>query len=116
MAGKCVQYKGAFLVKPSQMHFKAEKQTYNGFIHNTGIQDEPARVPRMKFRAMTLVAALYLSCLGSLAIAQQSQSTTDKTNTPAQSPTAQTQSTDAAQPTQLQTAEPQSSEPKLNDK
>jgi len=65
----------------------------------------------MKFRAMTLVVALYLSCLGSFAIAQQSQSTTDKPNTQAQSQPAQTQSTDAAQP-----AQPQASEPQLNDK
>lgn len=62
----------------------------------------------MKFRAMTLVVALYLSCLGSFAIAQQSQSTTDKSNsTQAQSQPAQTQSTDTAQPTNLQTQEPQ---------
>ena len=72
----------------------------------------------MKFRALTLVAALYLSCLG-LALAQDSQSTTDKTNTQAQSQPAQTQSTDTAQPAQApstDTASPQSTEPQLNDK
>ncbi len=53
----------------------------------------------MKFRAMTLVAALYLSCLGSFALAQQSQSTTDKSNTTqTQSQPAQTPSTSTAQP------------------
>ena len=54
----------------------------------------------MKFRAMTLVAALYLSCLGSYALAQQSQSTTDKSNTATTTQTqpAQTQSSTPAQP------------------
>jgi predicted Zn-dependent protease len=70
----------------------------------------------MKFRALTLVAALYLSCLGLTAMAQDSQSTTDKSNTQAQSQPAQSQSTDAAQPAQPQTAGPQVSEPQLNDK
>jgi predicted Zn-dependent protease len=70
----------------------------------------------MKFRALTLVAALYLSCLGLTAKAQDSQSTTDKSNTQAQSQPAQSQSTDAAQPAQPQTAGPQVSEPQLNDK
>jgi len=85
------------------MHFKAEKQTYNGFIHNTGIQDEPARVPRMKFRALTLVAALYLSCLGSMAIAQQSQSTTDKPNSQEQTQTQPASQAQTAPATQAQT-------------
>jgi predicted Zn-dependent protease len=76
----------------------------------------------MKFRALTLVAALYFSCLGLTAAAQTSQSTTDKSNPQAQNQPAQTQSTDTqAQPAAKQdtAAAPQSapqSEPQLNDK
>ncbi len=61
----------------------------------------------MKYRALTLVAALYLACLGSFALAQDKQSTSDNSNTPAQAQSAQTQSTDSAQP---------ANEPQLNDK
>ena len=62
----------------------------------------------MKFRAMTLVAALYLSCLGSFALAQQSQSTTDKSNTATttQSQPAQTQSSTPVQPADQPAAAP----------
>jgi predicted Zn-dependent protease len=71
----------------------------------------------MKFRALTLVAALYLSCLGSIAIAQDSQSTTNNSNKQAQSQPAQTQSTDTTQPAAAQgTDAAQTAEPQLNDK
>jgi hypothetical protein len=82
----------------------------------------------MKFRAMTLVAVLCLSCLGLTAVAQDSQTTTtDKSNTQAQSQPAQTQSTDTAQPAQAPSAQTQSTDtaqpaqspsaqPQLNDK
>jgi len=45
---------------------------------NTKITDEPARAKRMKFRALSLVAALFLSCLGPLAIAQDDKTSTDQ--------------------------------------
>ncbi len=67
----------------------------------------------MKFRALTLVAALYLSCLGSFALAQQSQSTTDKSNTATTTQTqpAQTQSSTPAQPADQPAAAPAASAP-----
>src|SRR3954465_7330016 len=45
---------------------------------NTKITDEPARAKRMKFRALSLVAALFLSCLGPIAIAQDDKTSTDQ--------------------------------------
>jgi len=51
---------------------------YNGIILNTQITDDPTRAKRMKFRALTLVAALFLSCLGPYAIAQDDQTPTDQ--------------------------------------
>jgi predicted Zn-dependent protease len=56
----------------------------------------------MKFRAMTLVAVLLLSCLGPLAIAQDSQTTTNNSNTQVQDngqqPQLNTNTPDATQP------------------
>src|SRR5689334_3665876 len=44
-------------------------------------QDEPARGKRMKLRALTLVAALFLTSFGSYALAQDDKTTTDSKTT-----------------------------------
>jgi len=79
------------------MQQPSEIQAYNVIIRGTQIQDEPARVSRMKYRALTLVAALFFSCLGPLAIAQDNQTPTQNSkdtpvqSAPAANPTATTQ-------------------------
>ena len=71
-------------------------------------QDEPARDMRMKFRALTLVAALSLFGLGSIAVAQNSQGST--TNSAGTTPAAADQTSQPAASDETGTA------PTTNDK